>query len=681
MKSYNTIEHDVPTTTPIGKQDFNTLIEESYAYNLWDQDKTLGCKCDPVYYGADCSLKKCKYGVDPLFYDSSDGVIYQTTVVHLGSKSVNQANIDGSFRLTFYDVFGEKYVTEKIPAARTSCTASLVQSAFENLPNDVIAKTSTDVTGNDPAAVSVSMQNSAGTVTTIGTIGAGTQGESGAGLGTEGNFGPEFTVTFNTNPGILKSIEVDTREINNLGSPEYWVANTRQGQFNSRYSHNLGRVNTLKYGSKILYTNTDLNSATKANANTLVKIGGQELRVTAATSYSVTLSEEYLGASIIPVLTDSGVYATALSGTTLTITAPTDTIIADTLQTGAKLYAGLTISRGCPMTSATGSVTTTTTSLTIAAHDCFDDIFDGNTVLYRRSDDPSNQNLYRTHTTNADTGAATAALLLTRGSATGYTITATADQVKAMTDGTGFTANANLATAIAQGARFFVNGRGPFTATAAAATGQTAIGVNVASKIREFFDADVAAGAVLMRVDHEAANANIAANDILQLAGRRYKVASISGTGQFQLTETFAGGQLLELCGTCVTDVTTTAITTNQKVRVVKGSKLVVGDKIHVDSQHLVETASSDVTSITVSQGENEGGGANAFTGGTKSLFSVQHGPGYVGTEVTEHASPTTFHYVSQCSNRGTCDSSTGICKCFKGYSNDNCDTQNMLAM
>merc|ERR1711959_356396 len=90
------------------------------------------------------------------------------------------------------------------------------------------------------------------------------------------------------------------------------------------------------------------------------------------------------------------------------------------------------------------------------------------------------------------------------------------------------------------------------------------------------------------------------------------------------------------------------------------------GDKIHVDSQHLVETASSDVTSITVSQGENEGGGANAFTGGTKSLFSVQHGPGYVGPEVTEHASPTTFHYVSQCSNRGTCDSSTGICKCLR---------------
>jgi hypothetical protein len=35
---------------------------------------------------------------------------------------------------------------------------------------------------------------------------------------------------------------------------------------------------------------------------------------------------------------------------------------------------------------------------------------------------------------------------------------------------------------------------------------------------------------------------------------------------------------------------------------------------------------------------------------------------------------------VSQCSNRGACDGSTGICACFKGYTNDNCDTQNMLA-
>merc|ERR1711959_786866 len=103
-------------------------------------------------------------------------------------------------------------------------------------------------------------------------------------------YGNEFTVTFSSNPGILKSIELDTREINNPGSPEYWVANVRQGQFASRYSTNLGRVNTLKYGSKLLYTNSDWSGASNAAVGTLVKIGGQEARVTAADAHMISLS-------------------------------------------------------------------------------------------------------------------------------------------------------------------------------------------------------------------------------------------------------------------------------------------------------------------------------------------------------------------------------------------------------
>ena len=44
-------------------------------------------------------------------------------------------------------------------------------------------------------------------------------------------------------------------------------------------------------------------------------------------------------------------------------------------------------------------------------------------------------------------------------------------------------------------------------------------------------------------------------------------------------------------------------------------------------------------------------------------------------------AGANTYKYVAQCANRGTCDSATGVCKCFKGYANDNCNKQNMLAM
>ena len=46
MKFFDTTAEDVPTTTPVsattGHHEFDLAIEESYAYDLWDQDKTMG---------------------------------------------------------------------------------------------------------------------------------------------------------------------------------------------------------------------------------------------------------------------------------------------------------------------------------------------------------------------------------------------------------------------------------------------------------------------------------------------------------------------------------------------------------------------------------------------------------------------------------------------------------------
>ncbi|KAH8076034.1 hypothetical protein JL721_17 [Aureococcus anophagefferens] len=44
-------------------------------------------------------------------------------------------------------------------------------------------------------------------------------------------------------------------------------------------------------------------------------------------------------------------------------------------------------------------------------------------------------------------------------------------------------------------------------------------------------------------------------------------------------------------------------------------------------------------------------------------------------------ASTGNYEYVSQCSGRGLCDAGSGLCECFTGYTNDNCDQQSALAV
>jgi len=705
MKSFDTTAHDVPSTRVAGSSDhhnYNALIEESYAYDLWDQDKTMGCKCDPVYYGADCSLKKCKYGVDPLFYDNVDGVIRQTTVVHLGSQGSGKGAISGTFKIVFYDVFGEKYVTKAINAA-SGTTALAVREALEALPNGVISANNQDVTGTPPAAVTVSAQTNTGTITTDGGIGAGAEG-AGAGLGAQGasgvSYGAEYTITFKSNPGVLKGIELDTRQVNNPGSPEYWVANSRQGQFQSRYSNNIGRINTLKYGSKLLYTNADWSST--APQHSLVKVGGQEFRVTAVASTHLTLDYEYLGADIVPVLTDTGVLASALDVSVtpddMTVSGVTTAIIAGSIASGVGIYV-----RDCPMTTTLNIATAGTALKILEGHDCFANGYSSD-IVYRRSDDPNNQNMYMS---GDGTGTETAkGVAASRGSPDIYFVDATLNQAGTKAWIKSYTASTNTLTFEAAGAassanvNHFVNGFGPISFPAVTAADASV----VASGAANFFGADFSTANTFFPLysaveasDTSASGTEIKAGSVLLLNGRRYRVAARAGTGgtassKLTLNENYAGGQLLKVCTDCISDYTAagTSITSAEKINLAVDDRLLIEGYTHEDFLTTNKDAITAATAIVTSAGASRGSPANI--GGAASdvgtlagtarahLYRLTNKEANKATIITEAAGATTYHYVAQCSNRGTCDAATGVCKCFKGYSNDNCDTQNMLA-
>merc|ERR1711988_2093332 len=55
-----------------------------------------------------------------------------------------------------------------------------------------------------------------------------------------------------------------------------------------------------------------------------------------------------------------------------------------------------------------------------------------------------------------------------------------------------------------------------------------------------------------------------------------------------------------------------------------------------------------------------------------------------VGTQLVVKFEPSAddqYEFVAQCSGRGLCNGDSGLCECFTGYTNDNCDQQSALAV
>jgi len=111
-------------------------------YKLWNKDATMGCECDAGYFGPDCSERKCKVGVDPLYLDDSSTVKYSafdfatlTTAATADFDDGHPQQGTGYWAIRFFDHSGEDWVTEKIAAGADCAT---VKKALYGIPNDVI---------------------------------------------------------------------------------------------------------------------------------------------------------------------------------------------------------------------------------------------------------------------------------------------------------------------------------------------------------------------------------------------------------------------------------------------------------------------------------------------------------------------------------------------------------------
>lgn len=387
----------------------------------------------------------------------------------------------------------------------------------------------------------------------------------------------------------------------------------------------------------------------------------------------------------------------------MTVSGVSTPIIAENLMAGSQLMAN-----NCPFIAEQGGTPSNdiaqgeTTLYVLAGNDCHS-FSSASHIIYRRNDDGNNMHVY---STGVDTAAAlTGQVIAQRGSPDIYfaenvvsNAAPPAQQFIAsyVASSKTFTfATASAGAASTANTLHWVNGLGPMKA-AVVADGASDIVMD--PDATTFFDADFSTANTAFPIYKEKAGTNtgVVAGSIVLLNGRRYRVASRTGSGgtsssKLTLNEVIAGGELRRLCTACVNTVaaagTSITLAAGKRVSVSAGDRVLVSGYLNEDLQATVTADCTDDTTVAVSPGSLRGTPANIvgrsedadFSAAPLDLYVLSNGVLQGISSITEGVA-TTFQYVAQCSNRGFCNAETGLCECYAGYSNHNCNTQNMLA-
>lgn len=165
-------------------------------YELWDKHASMGCVCDAGYYGPDCSMRECKYGADPLYYDDNSNIRYSNWTIEFSHNGGATKTYAGTWAIRFFDHFGEDWETEPLNAD-ASCAEII--TALENIPNDVIPDGSVRCQKYAADVISSSVNDNTVSVGAAGVFSA------------IGSYWVKYKygLLFRENPGYLKEIEVN----------------------------------------------------------------------------------------------------------------------------------------------------------------------------------------------------------------------------------------------------------------------------------------------------------------------------------------------------------------------------------------------------------------------------------------------------------------------------------------
>ena len=268
-------------------------------YTLWDKKTSYGCKCDPWFYGADCSKRRCKVGVDPM-YEAVGQEIIETILIRVGFEDDGtEVLASGYVRIKFWDYWGEAYHTARIDLSNTAATsASNIQAGLLALPNGVI----TDVTCADSA-----------TTTTVDNVRAG----DATSLGTTNWIGHIVGCKLTSNPGSLRLPTVDQSSLTLTNVPAaassvVLTGSSKRGE-DIDYCGTLDSVTVTSIAADatavVTSGTSDLGTITLNTDAYLVKIKDQYVAVNAHASTSMTMMYAW-GLPAISAATTSIFYST-----------------------------------------------------------------------------------------------------------------------------------------------------------------------------------------------------------------------------------------------------------------------------------------------------------------------------------------------------------------------------------